>query len=152
MRDDPPASQHRAEASVSNGIDERATLGSHHLTRVHLFVNDDGLRKALHTLVGAAVGFELESRADGWPARGDLVIATTVDLPAERVGGFVDRGVYVVVLAAVPRSRERVRFEAAGVSAYLPMTADGHRLLDELRGIPVLPGHEQRPEARSAAC
>jgi hypothetical protein len=91
MRDEPPASQHRAEASVSNGIDERATLGSHHLTRVHLFVNDDGLRKALHSLVGAAVGFELESRADGWPARGDLV--ATVDLRRAR-GRFVDRGVW----------------------------------------------------------
>ena len=152
MRDDPPPSHHRAEASVSNGIDERATLGSHHLTRVHLFVNDDGLRKALHSLVGAAVGFELESRAEGWPAPDDLIIATTVDLPADRVRGFVERGVYVVVLAAVPRSRERVRFEAAGVSAYLPMTADGHRLLDELRGIPVHPGREHHPEAQSAAC
>ena len=43
-----------------------------------------------------------------------------------------------------------ITLDQGDITAKAP--ADGHRLLDELRGIPVLPGHEHRPEARSAAC
>lgn len=155
MRDERPQSNLPGSRPVPDGTPERPTLGSRHFTRVHLFLADDSLRRALGVLIRAVPGFELESRADGWPDADELVIATTNDLPPERVRSFTAANVYVVVLTPVARSRERQRYESAGVAAYLPMTADGHLLLDELRGIPAhdshLPGVEPRP-VRHAAC
>lgn len=147
MRDDPSPMLGAASVPAADGAGSRATLGGHHSASVHLLVADDGLRKALESLVNAAGDFELGSRSD-WPERGELVIATTGDLPADRARVFVTGGVHVVVLAAVPRVRERARYDAAGVAAYLPMNADGHRLIDELRAIPLHPARE----ARTSTC
>lgn len=67
--------------------------------------------------------------ADGVPATpGDVVITTNRECPPETCSELVLSGLQVIVLAAVPRETERVRYAAAGADCYLPMHVDLLRL------------------------
>lgn len=104
--------------------------------RVHVLTSDALLRRALRARLASA-RFVFPDSRDGAPppSRHDVVLATTSDLPSERCAELASAGVRVVMLAAVPRERERSRYTAAGAAAYLPMTADGSQLVAELRAL-----------------
>lgn len=99
---------------------------------VRLETNDRLLRRALAAQLRHEQDFRLldtDDHADG----SDIVVSTTTDLPIERCRELAAAGARVVVLAAIPTSDERARYEQAGASAYIPMTADGPLLLKEIR-------------------
>ncbi len=93
---------------------------------VFVMVSDAELSRAVarwarHTLPGTAVEVALPSRA---LRASDVVITTEGDCTTFRCAEFVQTGVAVIVLAAVPRPSSELHYRAAGAAAYLPMSLD----------------------------
>lgn len=96
-------------------------------TRVHLVIRDPGLRRALALRLGGY--FDLNTEAQMPEAGGQHVILTTnSDVPPDRCAEAASSGHAVVVLAAVPRPDEAVRYRNAGASDYLAMGLDSNAL------------------------
>ncbi len=99
---------------------------------VRVETNDRLLRRALVAQLRHEPHFLLLEAGDQRDGS-DIVLSTTTDLTIERCQELAASGARVVVLAALPSSDERAKYEQAGASAYIPMTADGPLLLKEIR-------------------
>lgn len=99
---------------------------------VRVETSDRLLRRALVAQLRQEPAFVLLESSDNGHGS-DIVVSTTTDCPSDRCKELVATGTRVVVLAAIPRSEERARYQLAGARAYIPMTADGLSLLKEIR-------------------
>ncbi len=101
---------------------------------LHVVTSDGALQKALRARLSGALGVDLSH--DGQrrqPARDDIVVSTTTECPADRAAELAAAGVHVIILSAIPREEERVRYRQAGADAYLPMSMDVTELVDAIR-------------------
>ena len=113
------------------------------VTRIHVIAASAALRHGLVAGLGdlpliSPHATALTSR-DVSPA--DIVIAPTSDCPPLDCAQLVKSGARVIVLAPIPRESERVTYENAGVSAYIPMTVGTRELLKAI----VTAGLERAP-------
>jgi len=99
---------------------------------VRVETSDRLLRRALVAQLRQEPAFVLLESSDTRNGS-DIVVSTTSDCPSDRCKELAAKGTQVVVLAAIPRSEERARYQLAGARAYIPMTADGPLLLKEIR-------------------
>ncbi|MBI5949551.1 MAG: hypothetical protein HY875_15535 [Chloroflexi bacterium] len=79
--------------------------------------------------------FVPEPSRNGLATHGDILISTPMDCPAERCAQLAESGVRVMILAPVPRDRERQRYRRAGAAAYLPMSVEHGHLLQEVQRV-----------------
>ena len=100
-------------------------------TRIHVIAASVSLRNGLVAGLGDLPGISPHAAAlaagDVSPA--DIVIAPASDCPPIDCAELVKSGARVIVLAPIPRESERIRYENAGVSAYIAMTVGTQELL-----------------------
>lgn len=101
------------------------------VTHIHVIAASAALRRGLVAGLGDLPLIRPHASAltahDVSPA--DIVIAPTSDCPPFDCAELVKGGARVIVLAPIPRESERVTYENAGVSAYIPMTVGTRELL-----------------------
>lgn len=102
----------RAAVSVGRGRTDHPRMPSAVTVRI---ANHD-LKQAVETALASVRGREMVGRLAGR----ELLVSTTRDLPPEDCTAHIEAGVFVLVLAAIPRPAEEAAYEAAG-ARYLPM-------------------------------
>jgi len=111
---------------------------------VHVATGNAALRRGLLAQFGQQpdLFFVPEASRDGLAAEGDVLISTPMDCPVERCAALAEKGVRVMILAPVPRDRERHTYSQAGAAAYLPMSVEHGHLLQEVERVAASSGHE----------
>ncbi len=93
------------------------------------------LRQALaKALIEGSVDVFLTRSCEGLGA-GGIVVAAASECDSEDCASLAERGLHIVILAALPSAAERERYIAAGARTYLPMTVDSERLVGEIANI-----------------
>lgn len=102
---------------------------------VHVVTGDRLLRRALLAHLGQEPLFELppENGSADEALPEEVIVSTTTDCPSNVCQELTERGLKVVVLAALPKPEEGERYASAGARAYIPMTADGISLVQKIR-------------------
>lgn len=108
----------------------------HMATSIHVVTSDPSLRRALTARLERSPGLVL-SGDDGVASpfqTADIVVTPASDCEPEHCARLARSGVKVIVLAAIPREREKEQYLAAGAAAYVPMAVDLDQLLSEIHG------------------
>ena len=100
---------------------------------IRVETTDRLLRRALLAQLKHAPELQVQAENHQNGHRPEVVVSTTSECPVSKVIELVKDGARVVVLAPVPRDEEQRKYKTAGVSAYLPMTANGESLIREIR-------------------
>ena len=98
---------------------------------IHIFTTDSALRHALAARIGTSSTALISPccEDEDTVVAGDLVISPSGDCPPARCEELSHAAAKVIILAALPRQDEEVRYAAAGASAYIPMTLDSDLLI-----------------------
>ncbi|HEY5476325.1 MAG TPA: hypothetical protein VIK11_06365 [Tepidiformaceae bacterium] len=99
---------------------------------IHILTTDAALKHALVSRIGSSssgAGVTPGPAGEEQYLAGDLVIAPSGDCPPARCEELAHASAKVIILAALPRSDEELRYTIAGASAYIPMTLDGDLLM-----------------------
>ena len=94
------------------------------MTTIHLCVGDALLRRALRLSLLSSGFATVESEAEA-----DVIITTVNDMALAAVEAEGRRGARILVLAPLPRERERDAYLLAGASAYVPMSGGRESLV-----------------------
>ncbi len=99
---------------------------------IHILTTDSALKHALASRIGSSSSAGGIAPCVGDEDRvlaGDLVIAPSSDCPPARCEELAHAAAKVIILAALPRADDELRYTIAGASAYIPMTLDGDLLM-----------------------
>ena len=121
--------------------------------RIHVIAASASLRNGLVAGLGDLPGISPHAAAlaSGDVSPADIVIAPASDCPPPDCAELVKSGARVIVLAPIPRESERLRYENAGVSAYIAMTVGTQELLKAIVTAGLDSGHAKvdRRDGRS---
>ncbi len=98
---------------------------------IHILTTDSALKHALASRIGSSWSAGVTPRLgdEDHVLAGDLVIAPSSDCPPARCEELAHAAAKVIILAALPRADDELRYTIAGASAYIPMTLDGDLLM-----------------------